>query len=214
MSDLIEGVPCVECGKPVSAIRARGRNGLCFSCALKHGEKVACAECGKPVSTKLAARRNGLCLQCSVKRSPFFVLYGSLIERVCNSPSGFEGLSDPEKNYYALTLFENEVNNGGFHQFFFNSLGSYYERIEKGLVAFDEPQLLEVLHRAKQIVFPEMAVPLDTAPRRKLLPALGSDLGMRLDELDQKFYRASSNLRAKLERFAREQGLIPTEGTA
>jgi hypothetical protein len=112
-------------------------------------EKVACLECGKPVSASLASRREGLCLRCGAQRNPFFVLYSSLIERVCHSPSGFDALSDAEKLYYALTLFQNEVNNGGFHQVFFNSSGSYYDLIENGLVRFNEPRTLELPHQAK-----------------------------------------------------------------
>lgn len=100
-------------------------------------EKVACLECGKPVSASLASRREGLCLRCSAKPQPVFALYSSPIERVCHSPSGFDTLSDAEKLYYALTLFQNEVNNGGFHQFFFNRSGSYYDLIENGLVRFN-----------------------------------------------------------------------------
>jgi len=101
-------------------------------------------------------------LLCHAKRNPFFVLSNSLTERVWGSPGGFNALSDPEKLYYALDLFQGEVNNGGFHQFFFNSSGSYYELIESGLVTFDEPQALELLHQAKQVVFPETLVPADT----------------------------------------------------
>jgi Domain of unknown function (DUF4375) len=118
-------------------------------------EKVPCAECGKPVSAGLASKRDGLCLRCSAKRNPYFVLYSSLIDRVCNGP-GFGALPEPEKLYYALTLFQNEVNNGGFHQFFFNSSGAYFDLIREGLATLDELQTLELLQRAKGIVFPEM----------------------------------------------------------
>lgn len=76
-------------------------------------EKVACTECGKPVPAERARQRGGLCLRCSANRNPFFVLYGSLIDRVCNSPGGFESLSETEKTYYAVSLFRNEINNGG-----------------------------------------------------------------------------------------------------
>lgn len=129
MSVLEEKVPCAECGEPVSVAKARERNGLSFTCNLKHQEKVPCAECGKPVPAKQAAKRQGFCLHCSLKRNPFFVLYSSLVERVYRSPAGFAAFSDEERLYYAMTLFQNEVNNGGFHQFFFNSSGSYYEMI-------------------------------------------------------------------------------------
>lgn len=99
------------------------------------------------------SKRKGLCLQCSLKRNPYFLLSNSLIERVAHSPGGFAALSDVEQLYHAITLFQGEVNNGGFHQFFFNSSGAHYEVIENALITFDEPQVLELLHRAKQIVF-------------------------------------------------------------
>ena len=138
------------------------------------------------------------------------MLYGTLIDRVCNSPGGFESLSSPEKLYYAVTLFRNEINNGGFHQFFFNGSGSYYELLENSLLSFDEPKLLELLHKAKQIVFPEVEVPTDTRKRRELLLAAdpNGDLIDKLDHLDQQFYQCADTLSPKLEVFAREKGLI------
>ena len=204
-----EKVPCTACGKPVSANQSAKTGGLCILCSIKLEEKVACQECGKQVSAKLAAKRNGLCLHCNAKRNPFFVLYSSLIDRVCHASGGFGALSDAEKLYYALTLFQNEVNNGGFHQFFFNSSGSYYELIENSLVTFDEPQTLELLHQSKQIVFPEIPVPTDTQERRSTIPAPSPDLMTKLDELDQRFYRMADTLTAKLEDFARQRGLVP-----
>lgn len=37
-----------------------------------------------------------------------------------------------------------------------------YDRIENGLVTFNEPQTLEFLHQSKHIIFPEIAVLMDT----------------------------------------------------
>jgi hypothetical protein len=168
-------------------------------------------ECGKAVSVKLASKRDGLCLRCHAKRNPFFMLYSSLIDRVWNSPGGFEALSESEKLYYVMTLFQNEINNGGFHQFFFNSSGSYYELIENALVTFDEPQTLDLLHNARQIVFPEIVVPVDTETRRGLLPPPDPHLMDRLNELDQRFYRSADTLTPKLEAFARQRGLVSAD---
>jgi hypothetical protein len=203
-----EKVHCNKCGKPISVESASKRNGMCLLCSVKHAEKMLCVECGKPVLVKQAAKRNGLCLRCGAKRNPFFVLYSSLIERVFHSAAGFDGLSGAEKLYYALTLFQNEVNNGGFHQFFFNSSGAYYDLIENALVSFDEPRTLELLHQAKHIIFPEIAVPVDKKTRRDLLPASTPDLMSKLDELDQWFYRGPDTLSPKLQAFARAKGLV------
>lgn len=165
-------------------------------------------ECGKPVAARLAGKRKGLCLRCNLKRNPFFVLGMSLVERVCHAPGGFDALSDAEKLYYSLTLFQDEVNNGGFHQFFFNSSGSYYELIEEGLVTFDEPQALELLHQAKQIVFPEMPVHVDMEKRRELMRGCQP---RKLDELDRRFYSNPDTLTPKLQAFARGQGLVSAQ---
>jgi hypothetical protein len=174
-------------------------------------EKVPCLECGKPIDADRAAKRKGLCLRCSAASNSLYLLYNALIERVHHSPGGFDALSDAEKRYYAVTLFRNEINNGGFDQFFFNSSGSYYDLIENSLAAFDEPETLELLSRAKQIVFPETAVPVDVETRRNLMPAPTPELMNKLDELDQRFYRIPDTLSPKLEAFARKQGLIVTE---
>ena len=175
-------------------------------------EKVPCVECGKPVSSKQAAKRGGLCLRCNANRNPFFVLYSWLIDRVCNSPGGFDALSEAEKIFYSLTLFRNEVNNGGFHQFFFNSSGTYYELIEDSLVTFNEPELLNLLHQAKQLIFPDVKVSADMRVRREQMQLADSrdDLMEKLDGVDQQFYAHPDTLSSKLETFARERGLVPT----
>ena len=172
--------------------------------------KVPCIECGKPVSAKQAAKRNGLCLRCGAKRDPFFVLAMSLVEKVHSLPdaSGFATLSDVEKLYYALTLLQNEVNNGGFHQFFFNSSGSYYELIESGLVTFDEAHTFELLQQAKRVVFPGVAVPVDMETRRELMSNCSPS---QLDQLDRRFYSLPDTLTPKLKEFARKHGLVPAE---
>lgn len=211
-----EKVPCAQCGKPVSADQAAKRSGLCILCSLKRKEKIACMECGEPVSATKAAKRNGLCLRCSGKRNPFFVLHRSLIDRVCRSPRGFDDLSDAEKLYFALTLLQDEVNNGGFHQFFFNSSGAYYDLIESALVTLDELTVLELLRQAKQIVFPGVDVPVDSKTRRSslCLPEPDSpqpEWANKLDELDRRFYSTPNTLTGKLQEFARERGLVSAE---
>lgn len=178
-------------------------------------EKVPCVECGKPVSANLAQRREGRCLHCDLKRNPFFLLSKSLIERVHGPGGSFESLSESEKFYYSLDLFQGEVNNGGFHQFFFNSSGSYYELIESGLNMLDESASLQLLRQAKDIVFPGVPVPVDMETRRNAMPVVNPDdarplWAVKLDNLDRQFYANPDTLTPKLQAFARERGLIPT----
>src|SRR5437870_10167234 len=57
-----------------------------------------------------------------------------------------------------------------FHQYFFNSSGSYYNHAENGLIAVDAMHTLELLREAKDILFPTMSAPVDTEMRRQLIP--------------------------------------------
>ena len=85
------------------------------------------------------------------------------------------------------------------------------ELVENALVTFEEPQMLELLQQARQIVFPEIAVPMDTDTRRNLLPEPAPNLMNKLNELDQRFYRSADTLTPKLEIFARQRGLVPAD---
>jgi hypothetical protein len=184
-------------------------------------ERVPCMQCGRPVRVTTAQRTNGLCVRCSMEHvrrrpSPFSVLYTKLMDRVHNSPSGFDGLSETEKVYYAVALLRNEVNNGGFHQYFFNSSGSYYAYAEKGLVALGATQILELLRKAKAILFPDVPVPVETKRRREILPVIASsaarpDWNRQLGELDKHFYADNNGLTPRLEAFARSEGLVSAE---
>lgn len=190
--------------------------GCAFFGSLKRQEKIACLECGERVSANKAGKRNVLCLRCSGKRNPFFVLHSSLIDRVCRSLRGFDDLSDAEKLYFALTLFQDKVNNGGFHHFFFNSSGAYYNLIESALVTFDEPTILALLRQAKQIVFTDVDVPVDLKTRRGPLglpepDSTQPEWANKLDELDRRFYSTPDTLTGKLQGFARERGLVSGE---
>lgn len=149
------------------------------------------------------------------RSSPFYLLYGSLINRVHNSPGGFNALSEAEKLYYATMLLRNEVGNGGFDQYFFNSSGSSYLYAEKGLIEIGATQTLELLRQAKNIVFPTAPVPTDTETRRNLLPSFDPDgpvpeWSTKLDHLDQRFYADPDGLTHRLEAFARKHGLVST----
>jgi hypothetical protein len=140
-------------------------------------------------------------------------LYASLIDRVHELEGGYGALSHPEKLYYVVALLRNEVNNGGFHQFFFNSAGSYYDDIEAGLDELGAAQALELLRKAKEIIFPGMAVPAETTARRNHMANLDPDpdqpeLTRKLDKLDRRFYSSPDDITPRLKAFAKENKLV------
>jgi hypothetical protein len=168
------------------------------------------------VTETFAARAGGRCPHCQAKRSqtdPFYQLYLSLSSKVRASSDGFGSLSEAEALYFVVTLFQNEVYNGGFHQFFLNSSGSYCDLIERGLVTFDEPRVLQLLQCAKEIAFPGPDVPKDIVTRRKQIPYAepGSPMpewAQKLYDIDLQYNAIPDTLSPKLKAFAREKGLV------
>jgi uncharacterized protein DUF4375 len=154
-----------------------------------------------------------------MRTDPFRKLWVSLVERADAPAGGFDRLSETEKLYHAVGLLGLEVYNGGFHQYFFNSSGSSYSYAEQGLISLGAVQTLELLRQAKQLLFPSMAVPADTATRRRLIPPDAErnepvpDWSQKLDELDRRFWADSENLGSRLKAFALEHRLVrPQEG--
>jgi hypothetical protein len=128
---------------------------------------------------------------------------------VHETPNGFESLSEVERQYFAVGLLDGEVYNGGFHQYFYNSSGDTYPEAIEGLETMGALQALELLRKAKQIVFGIAEPPKHTGPRRALLASVESTCEERLASLDRLFWKDPDSLSAKFERFAEERGLIP-----
>jgi hypothetical protein len=142
---------------------------------------------------------------------PFRSHWRSLVETVHNSPNGFDSLSEHEKLYFAVSLLQLEVNNGGFHQYFFNSSSSHYRYAEKGLMALGATDALETLRQAKEMLFPSTPVPEDTQTRRLALRGVTEDMQLnpKLDELDRHYWTDPEELDSRLRAFALEHGLVP-----
>ena len=143
------------------------------------------------------------------RTDPFRKLWLALVHRVHETPQGFSGLSEVEKQYFAVGLLDGEVYNGGFDQYFFNSSGCHYKHALLGLEEIGAKQSIAILQRAKQVVFGFDEVPEDTEKRRKLLQKLASDSRTkRLEELDAQYYRDPDGLSARIDAFARAHGLV------
>jgi len=150
---------------------------------------------------------------------PYRKLWVSLVEKVYQSPTGFDGLSHPQKLYFAVGLLEGDVYNGGFHQYFFNDSGSYYAYAEEGLIAVGAFQTLELLQEAKETLFPGVPVPVKTAERRHSFPSHpeGSfstpNWSEKLDDLNKRFWADSEGVAIRFEAFARNHELISNTGS-
>lgn len=191
--------------------------------------KVLCKSCGVAILKDTAERNDGNCLPCrsgtrerieasklryreereSEKTDPLRKLWLDLVRRAHTETGGFDSFSQAERLYFAVGLLEGEVYNGGFDQYFLNSSADYYRYAIEGLQAMNAPNSLELLQRAKQVVFGFEEPDQDTGRRRMFLRrAADASRSKRLDSLDSLFYDDPDSLGEKIEQYARDQGLI------
>jgi len=190
-------VPCTKCGALIIESTSERNGGLCVPC--KSGRRDA-IETGKRREQEQRDRE---------KNDPFRRLWRELVHRVHQTELGFDGLSETEKRYFAVGLLDGEVYNGGFDQFFFNSSGSYYSYAVLGLKEMDAVQSLQLLERAKQVIFNFSEVLTDTKQRREyLIQTESSSRSERLEALDALYWKDPDSLSSRCEAFARKHSLV------
>jgi hypothetical protein len=188
-------------------------------------DKVPCTKCGAMILPMTAARTGGLCMPCKSgirdsieaskrfyeeqkKYDPWRELWHSLVMRVHKTDAGFDGLTADEKIYYAVSILDGEVHNGGFDQFFSNSSGALFREVASGLEILGAHQALDLLMRAKQVVFRDAHPPIDRKERWTAMRFSDSEARTKaLDEFDRAFWK-EAKLPERLRRFAEEKSII------
>jgi len=115
-------------------------------------------------------------------------------ERFCD-------LSRSEQIFILVWELEAEVNNGGFHQFSFNSAGDRVSRTPAALRTIGAERAASLVDKA--IAFFPDRPPADRSLRQDLLLALDPDMTL-FQELDDAFYKYPDNLSALLYNFVVE----------
>src|SRR5690606_26463527 len=109
--------------------------------------------------------------------------------------------------YFAVCLLVGEGNNCGIRKYGVNHTCGRNLSTSAGLEGVGATKSLELLLRAKQIVFGFREVPTQTARRRQTTIS-DSQLG-RLEPLNRQFWAEPDGLVEKVETFLRKHGLIP-----
>ena len=139
---------------------------------------------------------------------PFIELFHFICNKVDSVGDVVSALNQNELAYFTVNALRNEVNNGGFEQFFFNSAGDLYRETLLGLKKIGASETLELLERASRIAFGTVLPPNNRQARWKLLDMLSTDSRAALAKLEDSFYKGLDRLDASLQRFATETKLV------
>lgn len=107
------------------------------------------------------------------------------ILQLCEYGDRLGDLSAPQRVFYLNQSLEREVNNGGFHQFFFNSSGDNAGETIGSLEAIGAEKTAELLRQA-MMVFPDGKVPRDPDERQVLM--VENISAGAFSELDEMFF--------------------------
>ena len=187
-------------------------------------DQITCKSCGNPILLTTAAKNDGECMPCvggyresmeASRRwqeerrksldSPGAIHWRLLVHR--ENAGHFNSFTDPEKIYFAVTLLDGEVYNGGFYQYFSNSSADYYDWAVVGLKILGATNTLSLLQEAKEALFGDKPVPSSSDSRNSRLKELEHrpewvEIDKKLDALDCLYYKDPDSLGDLLEQFA------------
>lgn len=109
-----------------------------------------------------------------------------------NSKNEFGAATPKVQTAYCIHQLESKVNNGGFHQYFFNSSGEYVRETLRAFAAIGAVTTCALLQRAVAIGFPD-GYPADSQQRQECLADF-DDIADALNPLDSAFLKYSEPL--------------------
>ena len=109
------------------------------------------------------------------------------VGKVCDYGNNFDAVTEPQKYIYLNRWFENQINNGGFCQYFVNSSSDVVHHTVESLRIIGANETADMLQKAID-QFPEKAVPNTYDERVDVLDKIGKSATDVWKELTQKFY--------------------------
>ncbi len=114
---------------------------------------------------------------------------------VCDYGQNVDSLNEYERTIFVTQELENEVNNGGFFQFFDNSSGQFASEIVQAFINIGAEKTAEICRKAVEAFGQEL--PVDWEERRSLLDQIAdAAVADVLDACDTAFYSYEENLEA------------------
>jgi hypothetical protein len=106
----------------------------------------------------------------------------------------YSDLSAPERVFLVIWELESEVNNGGFHQCFYNSSGALAPHVVSALKTIDAPATADIVQRALNAMANTITSWSDDAHRQSGMNQLSSEIRQILEDLDQEYYACPEDL--------------------
>lgn len=144
---------------------------------------------------------------------PYRELWTWLVAKEQADP-GLSAFSVAHRHYFAVSVLEGEVYNGGFDQFFTNSSGAYFALASSGLQVLEAEASLRLLQAAARALFGDEPPSADQQERwdameRHALAHGGVDaVAARLEPLDRAFCNDPDALVERLSAFAQRSGIL------
>ena len=114
---------------------------------------------------------------------------------VCDYGQNVDSLNEYERTIFVTQELENEVNNGGFFQFFDNSSGQFASEIVQAFIKIGAEKTAEICRKAVEAFGQEL--PVDWEERRSLLDQIANAaVADVLDACDTAFYSYEEDLEA------------------
>ena len=116
----------------------------------------------------------------------------------------YDTLSTPERVFLLIWELESEVNNGGFHQYFYNSSGALAPHVVSALKAIGAEPTAEIAQRALNAVVNAITSWSNDADRQASVNRLSSGARQILESLDQEYYKCPEDLTPLLYKYVAE----------
>ncbi len=117
---------------------------------------------------------------------------GEIIFEKIKKIEDFNNINETLKTFLYIDILEEEVNNGGFDQYFFNSSGEYAHETLKAYEKIGAKKTADIIYRAIKL-FPTLPIPKDLQIRREILLEKETNTDL-WNELDDEFYKYEDSI--------------------
>ncbi len=128
----------------------------------------------------------------AARDDPEIAAFLEILEKLGGDPN-LDLLTEPERVIYLVRILEDEVDNGGFAQYYHNFSGNHANEIVWAFEAINAPEIAEICRKANSIFGDQ--VPRDWEERIRAFDSLSEDLAdSLLTECDNAFYASEEEL--------------------